>query len=59
MMNSDLYDLIRYQLVPPAFLFFFTVIPQVSKKNSLMNALVYVQRSGHSFREKVLLYVRV
>jgi len=29
MMNSDLYDLIRYQLVPPAFLLFFTVITQV------------------------------
>ena len=38
MMNSDLYDLIRYHLVPPAFLLFFTIITQVSsiKKNSVL-----------------------
>ena len=28
---SEFYDLIRYQIVPPAFLLFFTIVTQVSK----------------------------
>ena len=41
MMNSDLYDLIRYHLVPPAFLLFFTVITQVSNKKKLGFFYIY------------------